>query len=167
MSARSKTQERRVARFFGTERTPLSGGASRHTRSDTLHPKLYIEVKSAIGPGGTNGWLWREIRDMEPHQHSMTYYCCDHIYIAHTDTVEVNRHYVTAVRGSVKAACLRLWKQTVELAAQEKKTPLLALLVKGKRGFWLVSDAEGILAAQKARKEVVDGEATEQHGGDL
>jgi len=40
-----KRFERRIARSVGTERTPLSGGASRHTRSDTLHPTLYIEAK--------------------------------------------------------------------------------------------------------------------------
>lgn len=41
-----KRDERRVAQYLGTIRTPLSGGNSRHTRSDTLHPTLYIEVKT-------------------------------------------------------------------------------------------------------------------------
>ena len=47
MTARNtwKQGERRVARFFGSERTPLSGGNSGHTRSDTLHPRLFIETK--------------------------------------------------------------------------------------------------------------------------
>jgi len=40
-----KRFERRIARSLGVERTPLSGGASGHTRSDTLHPTLYIEAK--------------------------------------------------------------------------------------------------------------------------
>ena len=40
-----KAGERRVARDWHTERTPLSGGASRHTRSDTLHEHLFIETK--------------------------------------------------------------------------------------------------------------------------
>jgi len=40
-----KSGEARVARFFGAERTPLSGGNSKMTRSDTLHPDLYIECK--------------------------------------------------------------------------------------------------------------------------
>ena len=40
-----KRLERAVAHTFGVERTPLSGSASRHTHSDTLHPKLYIETK--------------------------------------------------------------------------------------------------------------------------
>ena len=38
--------ERVVARFFGTERVPLSGSNSKHnTNSDSLHDKLYIECK--------------------------------------------------------------------------------------------------------------------------
>ena len=40
-----KQAERRVAALFGTTRTPLSGGNGRQTRSDTLHPRLYIESK--------------------------------------------------------------------------------------------------------------------------
>ena len=40
-----KQGERRIAEMFGTIRTPLSGGNSRHTRSDTLHLDLFIEVK--------------------------------------------------------------------------------------------------------------------------
>ena len=40
-----KQGEQRVADLFGTTRTPLSGGNSKHTRSDTLHPRLFIEVK--------------------------------------------------------------------------------------------------------------------------
>jgi hypothetical protein len=42
---RGKARERQVAAFFGTTRTPLSGGNSRHTASDTLHARLFIEVK--------------------------------------------------------------------------------------------------------------------------
>lgn len=40
-----KAFERRVARFFGTERNSLSGGNSKVTRSDSLHPSLFIESK--------------------------------------------------------------------------------------------------------------------------
>jgi hypothetical protein len=40
-----KAVERRVAEFFGTRRNPLSGENSGHSRSDTLHPDYYIEVK--------------------------------------------------------------------------------------------------------------------------
>lgn len=40
-----KVAERNAAAVMGTKRNPLSGGASRHTRSDTLHPRIYLEVK--------------------------------------------------------------------------------------------------------------------------
>ena len=40
-----KSIEAHLARMFATERTPLSGGNSKMTRSDTLHPRLFIEVK--------------------------------------------------------------------------------------------------------------------------
>lgn len=40
-----KSFELKVAKFFRTQRNPLSGGNSKHTRSDTLHDELYIECK--------------------------------------------------------------------------------------------------------------------------
>ena len=40
-----KAGERRVAAYFGTLRTSLSGGNSKITRSDTMHPRLFIETK--------------------------------------------------------------------------------------------------------------------------
>jgi len=40
-----KSIERKIARFFGTERTPLSGGNGKQTRSDTLHAHLFVEAK--------------------------------------------------------------------------------------------------------------------------
>lgn len=40
-----KSVERKIAAYFGTERTPLSGGNGKQTRSDTLHEDLFIEAK--------------------------------------------------------------------------------------------------------------------------
>lgn len=40
-----KAAERRVAAYFGSTRTPLSGGNSKHTRSDTLSPDVFVETK--------------------------------------------------------------------------------------------------------------------------
>lgn len=40
-----KAYERVVAKYFGSTRTPLSGGNGKQTRSDSLHPKLYVECK--------------------------------------------------------------------------------------------------------------------------
>jgi hypothetical protein len=44
-----KATERRIATYFGTVRNPLSGGNGRHTRSDTLHPNYFIEIKHGSG----------------------------------------------------------------------------------------------------------------------
>jgi len=40
-----KATERRIAGMFNTYRTPLSGGSSRQTQSDTLHSTMFIEIK--------------------------------------------------------------------------------------------------------------------------
>lgn len=40
-----KAFERAVGRDFGTRRTPLSGGNSGITRSDTMHDKIFFEAK--------------------------------------------------------------------------------------------------------------------------
>lgn len=40
-----KNRERQVCKDFGTTRNPLSGGNSKHTRSDSLHEDLFIEHK--------------------------------------------------------------------------------------------------------------------------
>lgn len=40
-----KKVERRVAQFIGTERNPTSGGNSKHSRSDSLHPTTFLETK--------------------------------------------------------------------------------------------------------------------------
>jgi len=40
-----KAFERVVAKDFGSRRTPLSGGNSGITRSDTVHDKLFVEAK--------------------------------------------------------------------------------------------------------------------------
>lgn len=42
-----KNAERKIARWFGSERNPLSGRNSRHSASDSLHPRLFIETKYA------------------------------------------------------------------------------------------------------------------------
>lgn len=42
-----KRAEQSVASFYGTDRTPLSGGNSKQTRSDTRSERLFIECKVA------------------------------------------------------------------------------------------------------------------------
>jgi len=47
MTAKStwKQRERDIAGFFFSERTPLSGGNSKHSCSDSLSPDFYVEAK--------------------------------------------------------------------------------------------------------------------------
>ena len=52
-----KKGEMRIAKMFGTTRTPLSGGNSKITRSDTLSPDLFLEIKHVKRPPGNNIWL--------------------------------------------------------------------------------------------------------------
>lgn len=62
MTARStwKAAERRIATIFQSYRTPLSGGNSRHTKSDSLHPRIYLEVK--LRKKLPQAALWREVK---------------------------------------------------------------------------------------------------------
>ncbi len=56
-----KAFERHVAKLFGTVRTPLSGGMSGHgTRSDTLHPEVYVEAKHTKGTKSAFFTLWKD-----------------------------------------------------------------------------------------------------------
>ncbi len=54
LSKNWKNVEAKVARVFGTKRTPLSGGNSGHTRSDSLHPRLFIETKHRKNSAAVN-----------------------------------------------------------------------------------------------------------------
>ena len=38
-----KARERQVAKLLGTERTPLSGGNGKQTRSDSLSAEFFVE----------------------------------------------------------------------------------------------------------------------------
>jgi hypothetical protein len=61
----SKRDERSVGSYFETFRTPLSGGNSRHTRSDTLHPTHYFEVKSRSAVPSTWSAILRLFGEIE------------------------------------------------------------------------------------------------------
>jgi hypothetical protein len=86
-----KKAEGRVAALFGASRQPLSGSSGRDdtTRSDTTHPRLFVEAK------------YRE------------------------------RHAVRTLFDAIN-----------NLARKEGKTPVLALIDKGRPGFllWIHSD---------------------------
>ena len=57
-----KKLEQKVARLRGTERTPLSGGNSKQTRSDTLDDTFFIECKLRKDPAVWN--LYEQIEEL-------------------------------------------------------------------------------------------------------
>ena len=96
MATKSRTwkkAEGRVAALFGARRQPLSGSSGRDdtTRSDTTHPRLFVEVK------------YRE------------------------------RHAVRTWFDAIK-----------DLARREGKTPVLALIDKGRPGFLLCNHSDDL-----------------------
>lgn len=154
-----KAYERRVARFFGSERTPLSGINSRHdTSSDSLHSTLYVETKSAAGPSGSNGWLWRWLRRMDWPRGMMGMYrkVGSYIYVVHSGAFLADPKVEWWSKGVPRPA-MKLYRDVQSKAKDEKKAPLIALCGKGKRGFWLVGEAGAILAAQDVRRKVAEG----------
>lgn len=112
-----KAVERKVASFFGAKRTPLSGGNSGHTRSDTLHDILFVETK------------YRKVH-----------------------------------------SAVQLWHKTAKLAAKENKIPVVALVEKGQRGFWLLIHAGDLTAVGNQRLVAMmkanQGELCDAHKGD-
>ncbi len=64
-----KGDERLVSKMFGTERTPLSGGNSKMTRSDTLHKKLFIEVKKRASHAAFE--LWKRTKELARREHKI------------------------------------------------------------------------------------------------
>jgi|TARA_R110000744_G_scaffold18280_1_gene49192 hypothetical protein len=51
-----KQRERDVAKFFGGERTPLSGGNGKITRADVIHDKLFVECKLRVKHTAVTLW---------------------------------------------------------------------------------------------------------------
>ena len=68
-----KKVESKVAEFFGTKRTPLSGGNSGHTRSDTLHEKFFIEIKYRKSFSVIN--LWRKTAELAKKEKKIPIVC--------------------------------------------------------------------------------------------
>ena len=68
-----KANERKVSDFFGTTRTPLSGGNGKQTRSDTLHPRLFVECKYRQRHSAVN--LWKETLEKAQKEHKIPVVC--------------------------------------------------------------------------------------------
>ena len=68
-----KNIERRIASYFGSERTPLSGGNSKITRSDSLHDLLFIETKYRVSHSAVT--LWRSTKEMADVENKIPVVC--------------------------------------------------------------------------------------------
>ena len=68
-----KAIERRIASFFGSERTPLSGGNSKITRSDSLHDILFVETKYRVKHSAVT--LWRGTKEMADVENKIPVVC--------------------------------------------------------------------------------------------
>lgn len=68
-----KAAERRIAGFFGTQRTPLSGGNSKITRSDTMHRGIFVEAKLRARHAAVQ--LWRETKLLADKENKIPVIC--------------------------------------------------------------------------------------------
>lgn len=73
MSKTWKQAERDVASFFGSTRTPLSGSNSRHTGSDSLHKRLFIETKYRKRHAVVQ--LWRDTKELAAKEDKIPVIC--------------------------------------------------------------------------------------------
>ena len=68
-----KAAERRIADFFGTTRTPLSGGNGKQTRSDTLHKGIFVEAKLREKHAVVS--LWRDTKALADKERKIPVIC--------------------------------------------------------------------------------------------
>jgi len=68
-----KQFERRVAGFFNGQRNPLSGGNSKQTRADVIHPKLFIEAKQRKRIAVIR--LWDSVKRLAAKEHKTPVIC--------------------------------------------------------------------------------------------
>lgn len=142
-----KRAERRVAEALGGERTPLSGGASKHTRGDIIHPDLYVEVKRR-----KDSKMYEDLQSLG--QRARRYGRAPLIV---QDCLEGNhveaRWYVT---------WLGVWKKYHDIAsldalpAWEQRDLLDNFLVEHepRRGYWLQSIVEDAVRCAHAEEKV-------------
>ena len=148
---RGRSFESRVARFWGTRRTPLSGICSGHTHADTLHKDLFIECKIDKRYGTLWSWWdyakahcspWRGVlmvidkaREEEPY-----------FVVGSNDWQWVREYRMEEVIGTMDpdGANWRVREGTSvgsllynvrRRAAEEKKIPMLAIGYPNRRGF--------------------------------
>lgn len=139
-----KSVELRLAKMFGVRRTPLSGGNSAHTRSDTLHPRLFIELKH--GEASLINTMWKEWKKdtiilIEDGEIVLS--------MIHTDNFTEREATKVKIIKRKNFGAINLYKQTEKLAEKENKIPIVALHKKGMHGFLFIARATTFLNIKK------------------
>ena len=147
-TARWKAFERKVGKWIGVRRTPLSGRNSGHdTGSDTLHKELYMEAKTVEKNAGSNAWVFKLLCDLKPGD----------VMEFDDDLIGIHssgEHNGKVVFPSIDEIDTLVYNNAWDNAEEEGKLPLLALKVKGKRGFWLVGAECDVMRAFEIHEEV-------------
>ncbi len=147
-----KAFERKVAAYFCDKRTPLSGGNSGHTRSDTLHPRLFVECKSNMPAKILRDW--KDIKRKAKGRPPVILFPQNWLVVFHCDTPpdlgadptlrDLLQSTYTQVDYTQQGAIWRLYVDTCHLAALEGKKPLLALGQMNRPGFWIVCELKNV-----------------------
>jgi len=160
-----KNFERTVAKNFGTERTALSGGNSKITRSDTMHDKLFIECKMRKSFSGIA--LYKNIEIQAKKEKLIPVLILrqkdtntEHLLFKSNDIEDVALAYSISSLpleyrldkdevfvGKIltkRSALIRLFNETSVLAEKENKTPLVAIKEFRKKDYWFVLDPKNL-----------------------
>lgn len=147
-----KRVERDIAKFFGTNRTPLSGINSRHTASDTLHEDLFIEVKYRRYQTVIS--FWDDIEE-EPAVINLkrTEDGSEWLLFHSKDFEKLDPNELKTIEYARKRfAVATIWDNECEKqAVAEDKTPVLALKLRYRHGFWLICRKEDLTKILEAK----------------
>lgn len=155
-----KNFEQSVAEFFGTNRTPLSGMCNTLTKADTLHERIFIECKLREHiPLFVSYREFQEerkknqapqvlrIKDFTTYLHDLWVFDYTFLPLLNesfkkiNDTENKERTVIINSKSLIKDSKLgktfiKLYKETEEKAKRENKIPIVAIKMKGQKG-WL------------------------------
>lgn len=160
-----KAFERKVAKDFGTTRTPLSGMVKTITNSDTLHPKIYVECKLRADDFN----FWEEFEEART-RNKLYYYKITksstkgELYLFDSEDffklmklTKFDLNYLVCAGCSKRyTSVVTLFEQTMDRAEIEEKLPVVALKKKNKKGYLIGTHPkyfEGLQLILKRRKE--------------
>ncbi len=132
-----KNVERRIAKRFGTVRTPLSGSNSGITKSDTLHKFIFNEIKHGNSSYMINA-IWKKWEKDAIIMVNSSEYNDSELVIIHIDNILFRQAKKAIIIKRKKPAITELFIQTMYRARLENKIPIVCLHKKGKQGFLVV-----------------------------